>query len=466
MIVEKYESTTERQVLIALIMDRLCLAELVSVYQQDMFSCTPANLIASWCVQHYNKYNGKAPKKKIRYYFEEWSGKTKDKDSISYIEVVLENLNETYIEKGEQDSRFMIELMTKHLNHVRAKKLIEIVNGSLIGEKTEEALKKLESFRRLDLGNDERIQPFTNREVLRECHQKEEEDLIQYPEGAAREFFTGVFQKESLVSFVGAEKKGKSIWLLDVAFRSIQQRKRTLYVQVGDMSRRQILNRFCVRVAKRTKKPKIVKYPVSINKLPEQEDAEVEHEEIEFEGFLDFEESDKKFEELRRRMKSNEDLFTMYCYSNLSVSAQKIKSILQKEFDNGNEIEVLVLDYVDNLMPITHKYEFRHQVNETWSTLRGISTDFKICLVTATQANAKAYDKRTIDMSNFSEAKNKNGHVTAQIGINYDDTEKGKGITRLNLMPLREDEFISSKCLHVAGCRAINQPLVGKLSTW
>jgi hypothetical protein len=81
-------------------------------------------------------------------------------------------------------------------------------------------------------------------------------------------------------------------------------------------------------------------------------------------------------------------------------------------------------------------------------------------VVTATQADAQSYVASTLGKSNFSEDKRKLAHATAIAGINQTDDEKQFQIQRLNWIVLREQEFHTFKCLHVAGCLAIAQPAI------
>ena len=84
--------------------------------------------------------------------------------------------------------------------------------------------------------------------------------------------------------------------------------------------------------------------------------------------------------------------------------------------------------------------------------------------MTATQADAASYKQDTIDSSNFSEDKRKLAHVTGMVGINSSEAEKEFGLQRLNWIVLRESDFNSSRCVHVAGCLDVGNPAI--LSTF
>jgi hypothetical protein len=62
--------------------------------------------------------------------------------------------------------------------------------------------------------------------------------------------------------------------------------------------------------------------------------------------------------------------------------------------------------------------------------------------------------------TNFSEDKRKFAHVTGFFGLNATVEEKKLGITRLNWLVLREEDFIETQCCYTAGCLAIASPFI------
>jgi hypothetical protein len=73
--------------------------------------------------------------------------------------------------------------------------------------------------------------------------------------------------------------------------------------------------------------------------------------------------------------------------------------------------------------------------------LRRLSQERKVCLITASQADANAMDKATLSVTNFSDDKCKVDHVTCMIGLNQTPAEKEQGIMRVNKIVSRTQEF-------------------------
>jgi len=107
--------------------------------------------------------------------------------------------------------------------------------------------------------------------------------------------------------------------------------------------------------------------------------------------------------------------------------------------------------------------EFRHQVDEIWKGLRNLSQERHCLVITATQADARSYEQNRLKVSNFSEDKRKNAHVTAMYGLNQDpkDREKQLGWMRINEIVIREGDFSSSNEVYVLQNLKRGRPFLG-----
>ncbi len=122
-----------------------------------------------------------------------------------------------------------------------------------------------------------------------------------------------------------------------------------------------------------------------------------------------------------------------------SVKASDIRDwCINKQRDEGFIPDVLIVDYPDILAP-ERNTEYRHQENEKWMILRGISQEFYNCVIVVTQADAKSYNTDTLQLSNYSEDKRKYAHTTHFYGVNKTKVEEELGCIRFNTLLLRED---------------------------
>jgi hypothetical protein len=154
--------------------------------------------------------------------------------------------------------------------------------------------------------------------------------------------------------------------------------------------------------------------------------------------------------------------FQLLCVPNSTMSVSQIEGQLDIWEASHNFVpDVIVVDYADILAPEDRRVEFRHQENEKWKALRRLSQSRHCLVITATQADAAAYEKKLLRQKNFSEDKRKYAHVTGMLGINQTDEEKRRGLMRLNWLMLREGEFTVKRVVTVLQCLAIGRPVLG-----
>ena len=254
-----------------------------------------------------------------------------------------------------------------------------------------------------------------------------------------------------------------TFWLLDMAWRAMQQGRHVAFFEVGDMSEGQIMLRFACRAAKRplkaTTSDKPVWYPTSIEHVPDTRFAAVEREERHFEEAMTWKEANQYLKLTREKYGNKLKLST---HPNSSISVSGMRSVLDSWARAGwGSPDVIVVDYADLLSPPASAGDSeRDQINATWKELRALGQETHSLVVTATQSNAESYDAETLSMRNFSGDKRKNAHVTGMVGINQTPDEKLVGLQRLNWVVLRESEFVSERVCHVAGCLSIANPAV------
>jgi len=142
-------------------------------------------------------------------------------------------------------------------------------------------------------------------------------------------------------------------------------------------------------------------------------------------------------------------------HPNGTLSTAKANKILDKWQKEDDFIpDLIMFDYADIMQP-TAKVEFRHQQNQIWKDLRGMSQTKRNgilpLVITVTQTDADSYERDLITLKNFSEDKRKFGHVTALYGLNQDKKgrEKKIGILRINELVKREGEYDTNKCLYI-----------------
>ncbi len=457
--IKKHKGNEERLILIGMIVDDTVLGRISSKWQHKMFKSKWANLIAKWCVSYYRKYE-EAPGNQIESLYASWAEETKDSETINLVEKFLSTLSEEYEELTEEsNSDYVIDRAGEYFNKVKIERLTEKIQGDLDRGKIQAAVNHTLAFNQIEMGIGEGINVLQDAEAIREAFQEKGESIIQYP-GDLGKFFKGSLIRDSFIAFMGPDKVGKSFWLMDMAFRAMLQRKKVAFFDAGDMSQNQVMRRLMIRTARRPIFPKIIDYPIHIEKDGDYGVA-VEFEEQIFRKKLSWRKARKACKRLMKsKIKSKDPYFKLSNHFNSTLSVNMIQETINNWAMDEWIPDVIIIDYADILMMTAPGLEGRDLIDNTWKQLRALSQRMHCLVVTATQADTPAYDSKIITKKNFSGDKRKNAHVTGMIGLNQTSDEKELGVTRLNWVILRDGAFNEKKCINIAGCLAIANPAI------
>jgi hypothetical protein len=460
--VEKKDSNVERRLTTAAIVDPALLARLASQEVKSEMGSRWSSTILDWCIDYFDKY-GKAPGRAIEGIFESWAETERDKDTVALVERFLASLSGEYARlKKESNSDYLIDLASKHFNRVRLDKLADQIRGDVDRNDLAKALKRVESFSMVEIGAKDGIDILEDKAAIKHAFAQKSKPLIVYPD-ALGNFFADSLERDSFIAFQAPEKRGKSFWLIDMAWRGMQQRNKVAFFAVGDMSESQMLLRFmaraCCRPYRATSPDKPVLWPISIQHDAGDQFAEVSHERFDYEDALTWKEA---WGECKRVMaKYGEGNLRMACYPAGTVGVKGIAAQIRSwERKGWGPPDVIVIDYADLLAPPSGFVESRDQINATWLRLRSLSQSLHCLIVTATQADAQSYGAVLQSMKNFSGDKRKNAHALGIVAINQTSTEKRVGLQRLSWTVLRENDFEETAVCHVAGCLAVSNPAV------
>lgn len=459
--IERRDGARERRILTSLVVDKAVLGKLAPKWEREgLFSSPWANLIATWCFDYFDKY-GKAPKQAIEGLFEAWADKGKDKDTVKLVERFLSQLSGEYEEQAkESNSEYITDLAGKHFNEVKLRSLADAIKGDIDSSDLDGALKRIHGYGRLEVGSGSGVDVFHDKAAFKRAFEAKKDPLITYP-GAVGTFLGDALERDGFVVFEGPEKSGKSWCLQHLAFTSAEQKRRTLFLAIGDMSEEQMMIRFSCYLAGRPLKPSKVKVPIFIEHDQDNPFSTVDFEERDFPTPLDW----KAAYKAARSRRDQQSYLKLFAYPNSSINVLGIKALLQTLERQNWVADVIVLDYADLLASMPGlPAGGREQIDADWRALRSISQYYHNLVVTATQSDADSYDTLTMTKRNFSGDKRKNAHVTAMIGINATEAEQELGLVRWNFVVRRNAKALATQCVHIAGCLDLANPVM--LSTF
>jgi len=94
-------------------------------------------------------------------------------------------------------------------------------------------------------------------------------------------------------------------------------------------------------------------------------------------------------------------------YPTKSATTQTIKSHLEKLKMRNINVDMIIVDYADLLRPVRYQKEKRNELEGIYEELRGIASEYKCPVWTASQTNRSGLNAEVITMEAISEAFNK-----------------------------------------------------------
>lgn len=506
----------ERRLIIAFIVSTEFLKQVRELYSARFFESSMAKRLATWCVEHFDKYEV-APGKHIGDIYFEKLKKGLPKEVAEEIEQdILPDLNEQFLEEGV-NVPYLVDEARKYFTEQHLQLIKSQVEGLLDKGEVDEAQAVMINYKPLtkDIGQAINMSNPQIRERIAAAFAEAQEPLIKFPKQLGI-FWNDAFTRGAFVALMASEKRGKTFWLAEFAKRAVQQRRKVAFFQAGDMTEAQQLRRFGINLAKKSDKQKYCGeqfQPVRDCIHNQRNTCDRKERECEFGVFEHLHEKQVRNEvgidELIEAWKENQDYSPCYncgdyenhkwgvpwlervivdkpldvaeatevieeffvknkreimlsTHANGTLSVGQIESWLDVWEKQQDFIpDVIIVDYAD-LLVVDKVKEFRHQQNEIWKALRSLSQKKQALVITATQADADSYKRDLLTLSNYSEDKRKYAHVTAMYGLNQDhlDREKKIGIMRINELIKREGDFSNSNVVFVLQNLKRGQPFL------
>jgi len=452
----RHDGAEERHAVVAMVLSDAVLGSVAPLWQRDSFGSRWGNLIADWCVDHWQKYQQAPGAAGITSRFDLWKETADD----SFAQTVSDWLTNLPAESGLNDD-YAIDTINNIVQKQSLKRLGQGITSLIENGKLEDALNLQASWKRPKVGEQEAgVFPLQDAKVIEDAFSyANREPLIKYP-GALGEFFGDIFSADSFVSFLAPEKTGKTTVLLDLAWRAVSQNKRVALFSCGDMSQAQMILRLAPRLCRKPLKGGTFHVPSEV--VYKDKEPTVKWEARTAQPIT----KDEAIAAFQQSGQADPTRFRLLTYPAGTITAADISAMAQRWADEGWMPDVFVIDYADILAGPRGYKEPRDQINANWEELRALSTRTRSLVVTATQSDTEGYSAWLLSKKNFSDCKKKIAHVTAMVGLNMTEQERRMGVCRYNYVALREAEFMQGRpnWIAVAGCTKVGRPSL--LSAW
>jgi hypothetical protein len=483
----------ERRIIIGLIVSTEYIQLIRDNWNTRLLQSPTARTLANWCIEYYDRY-GKAPFRDIESIYEKKIKKL-NKDIAQEIEEdILPDLSEEYehstfnVDALLDDTKeyFLEKSITQHTEYIQG-----LLNEGKVTEAEKEALNFQKTF---DFDIDDI--DLSDESVLKEVESafsKKTKPLFTFPRQLGK-LVNDQLVRDAFVAFMGREKVGKTWNLMEMAMRANQQGSNVAFFQAGDMTKDQQLRRIGIYDAKKSDSPEYcgkMWEPIRDCVFNQLDTCDKYERTCDF-GIFDDKDTewlkdDLTLTEMIERHKDNPDYspctdcpqywnnkwgavwikqvdvgedpitekevkdrfkkifigkqpFKLSSHPNKTLSISTIKSKLSKWKSKDNFIpDVIIIDYADIMISDNRALKNERDIqNDIWKDLRGLSQEQHCLVITATQADAKSYKAKWLQLENFSEDKRKYAHATVMYGQNKMPWEEEIGIMRLNEIVKRE----------------------------
>ena len=472
--ITKVDRRIERDIVIGLIVDKGFTAQIARHLDLRYLKNAYSRTIAKWCLDYYDKYND-VPFKKIEDIYELHNRKGEvEEDEVSMIEKLLETVNRDYTQKDTFNSQFLLDLSQEYLNKTRIENAILRIREELEGGTVANAQEVLvEASKPVSLTARTAIDPLADPARVMAAFDNRREPIVKLP-GDIGELMNEQLARGSFVAIQAPEKGGKT-WLLDWMKRvALEQGKKVLNVQLGDLMEDEVIVRDAISIEGRSNIKKwcgTFKMPLRFVKSDERDHKEceaspegwdVEYEEVTIKSPLTGEEAARA---CRKWYKKN-NIIANRQYKLIAVPARTMNiKMLDIELDKlyaeeGFIPDVIVIDYMDLLKKENSRDDGRDAINENWIEAKALANKRQCLVIAATQADATSYDGKLQSKMNFSNDKRKYGHVNGMYGLNQTNDEKKYGLNKINTIVARSGHFVESEACYLLQCLRIGRPVI------
>jgi hypothetical protein len=476
----------EKQILTGMILSNRYLKDVYLMIDRNYFQSEYAKKLVDWVLFYFRKYE-KAPCEDIESIYLERERELKEDEAE-----IMKSFLDSLLKEIKNKNKFNIEyLLDRTIEYFRQRALILTIENIKIlvdNNKLDDAEKIIKDYKKVSKAISKWINPFDEKQIKRLYETKfikhdeaENPDTLFKLQGKLGSLL-GWFKRGWLCAFMGPVKRGKTWFLQEGAIQAYLCRLRVVFITL-EMSDEEMKKRFIDRLFAYTsvntkdqhliypcfdcvknqtgecRKPqrtnKIALYNEE-RKIPEY-NLEMEYRPCvacrgvskDYEAATWFEWINREEAELKKLidgMKGFEmyfgDRMRIIAYPEYSANISQIKKDLDDlEYIDDFVPDVVIIDYADILAPEDKRVQGRDRIDETWKTLKNLSSTRHCLILTATQANKKTLEKKNVKAIDTSEDYRKMAHADAIFSLSQTDNEKKKGIMRVGIVIHRHQEF-------------------------
>jgi len=238
---KKNDAFIERRIITGLILNTEFCEKLEPLLKIKWLKSEESKRLASWCISYFKKYK-KAPSKEIENIYADKS-ESLDDDVADLIEETLFSLSEEYKKSKKFNVDYLLDLSEKYIKKRQLQDLInnaqiELDNGDLL-----EATTIASEFKPIERVISNATIPLSSAKQIRKTFEDQFTPLFTYGDTPLGRLVNRSFCRGCFVGFMGSNKSGKSMMLMDISMKAAFAGRKVIYFQAGDMTEAQQMRR-------------------------------------------------------------------------------------------------------------------------------------------------------------------------------------------------------------------------------
>ena len=482
----------EKQILISFITSPNVLKAVAPIFDPKLFKLELSKKLGQWIRSYYEQYRT-SPGRDIQAIFnQEKAGMTPELEEQA--EEFLQSLSDEFLASPPNES-YMKDEATKFLKMMKLEQISLSIQGIVESDgKLEDAEAMLASYNKEMAEVARWVSPLDDPAYIESVFAEEEDILFELPGDLGK--FLGPIEREFLVGIMGPMKRGKTWWLMEFAFHALSYKRRVAHISL-EMSDKKCSKRFYQKLTAATSGEEGISSTYNVldckynqmnqcNKpgracrvgIPTENQPNPHYIPCVFckneVGGTDYIPAffainlDRPGLSIPLVNNATQRFLKMYgkqhyraiSYPPFTANLKSITQDLDVLVADGFVPDVVVIDYADILAPESTRNEVRHQIDDTWKSLKRMAAERKIAVVTATQGNRASLAKDIIEQTDTSEDIRKLAHPDIFFALSQSRKEKVVNALRLNILAHRWKHFDPFYNLMVTYNFDVGQPML------
>lgn len=422
---EEINLSETRKILMQAIMNDEFLRQIRTFADVSLLEDTYSRYILNWVFEFYDQFE-QAPKQAIQSIYEKKVQYILKESDAQIIEELLDSLSTEFVNLSNVE--YYVTQAELYFNKLSIKKLQNELGRLADRGMIDEAINVIGKFRRIERHESQGVDLLLNDKVIDEAFNEKLDALFTLPGDLGD--LLGSFNRGDLSAIIGPQKRGKTWQLMEIASHAMQTGLKVWFISL-EMTRNQIIRRLWQQWTDSVASEQEVTIPYFDRNHDIQERYERRKP-------IDTNEMTKLRRKFRQHMKTSK--FQVFYYPKNVFKVSTLKTLLENSFLYKNELpDIVVIDYASIMAP-EKRADKRFELDQIWSDLSSIATEFNIHVLTASQAN-KATFKRDIEQGDSAEANSITAHVALMFALNQSTENKSQSCMRIANMFARHKGF-------------------------